>query len=350
MEEMEPMVILISGALIVGGLFGLMAALSGFCLRSAVLEVADRRPPRQILAWLAALATGLVGTQALILTGQVDLSETHFLSAGVAFPAILLGGLMFGVGMMLTRGCGARHLVLATGGNMRSWVVLLVFGLTAYATLRGVLALPRTWLTGATTSHTGQSLPDLLGIDPLFLLAGVLLAIAVSLIVLMRRAGQVTPVIWGVAIGGLIPLGWAVSGIFGFDEFDPVAPGSLTFTAPIANALQYVMTFTGASVSFGIAIVAGTLVGAVLAHAATRRFKPVGFENPGQMGRYLLGAALMGMGGVLAGGCSIGAGLTGVSTLSLGSLLALAAILAGAFATHRLQQKSGTQPQFAPAE
>lgn len=366
MDALEPRELLLIGALTIGATFGLVGRLSGFCLRSAIIEVLDGRSGRQTVAWLTALAVAVTGSQALALTGTVDLSESVFLGSVVAIPAIALGGLMFGFGMVLTRGCGGRHMVLAAGGNLRSWVVLVVLGLSAYATLRGVFAVMRVWLEGLApieTQVSGGILSDILapslGLDASSL-AIALVALAVfgatlGTIAIARRAMRrdvVIGVASGLAVGLLIPAGWYVTGVLGFDEFEPAALHSIMFTAPVGNAIQYLMTFTGSQADFGITVVGGTLAGAFVAAAATGSIKAEGFDTPGHLGRYAFGGLLMGTGGVMALGCTIGAGLSGISTLSVGSVVALASIVAGGAIGHRLKIRlvGGRAPEIVPAE
>ena len=244
--------------------------------------------------------------------------------------------------MILARGCPARQLVLAAGGNLRSLAVLAAVGLSGYAAQRGVLALPRTWV--AESMRVGIEAPDQ-GLVSLIAatsttdasvvraaLAGVVLLVSVFALTRTRvtwHGGMARGLAAGVLVGLLIPVGWYVTGVLAFDEFEPVRLESLTFTAPVGNAIQYLMTYTGARADFGIAAVAGVLAGAFVTALASRRLRAEGFDGPGTMARYLLGGGMMGFGGVLALGCTVGAGLTGLSTLSLGSLLATAAIVAG---------------------
>ncbi|MCA8967612.1 MAG: YeeE/YedE family protein, partial [Planctomycetes bacterium] len=156
-DTLEPRDLLLGGALLVGVVFGLVARLTGFCFRSALLETLARRPGRQVAAWVAALAVAVAGTQALVLAGVVDLAGSIYLATTIAWGGLVVGGLLFGAGMMLTRGCGARHVVLAAGGNLRSWIVLATLGVAAYATLRGILALPRVWLTDTASVAIGAA-------------------------------------------------------------------------------------------------------------------------------------------------------------------------------------------------
>ncbi len=360
MESMEPRDWLLGGALLIGVAFGVLGRLSGFCFRSALIEVVQRRQGRQFTAWVGALLAAILGTQALAAAGAVDLTGSIYLTRSLAWGSLVLGGLLFGAGMMLARGCGARHLVLAAGGNLRSLVVLVALGLSAYATLRGILAPARTWVADAASAAVqapDQGLATLLaatlGVEPGTVLwpLGLALAIAAAFAVVRtaRRTRVLPALVAGLAIGLLVPAGWYVTGVLGFDEFEPARLESLTFTAPVGNAIQYLLTYTGASADFGIAAVAGVLAGAFAAALATGSLHAEAFDGTGPLVRYLLGGAMMGFGGVLALGCTVGAGLSGVSTLSLGSLLATAGIVAGGVLALRLTgRQHGAAPQPAP--
>jgi hypothetical protein len=188
----------------------------------------------------------------------------------------------------------------------------------------------------------------------------IVLAFAIAVFLGVVRAAQVSgrrPVFIGIlsggAIGLLIPAAWYVTSVLGFDEFDPTRPESLTFTAPVGNPLQYLMTYTGAQANFGIAVVGGVLFGAAPTALLSGSTRPEGFETPGQLGRYAVGAAFMGAGGVMAIGCTIGAGLSGVSTLSVASILALISILGGGVLGYRLlgwNAQSHASRKMVPAE
>lgn len=361
MDQFESRFLLLVGALAVGFVYGGVARATGFCLRSAVIEVIDRRPARQAAAWALALPLAILGTQILIYLGILDLGQSIYLAPNVMWPSLVIGGLLFGFGMVITRGCGGRHLVLAAGGNLRSWIVISILGLTAYATNRGILALPRTWIEsagGLNFENSTQAIPSLISGPegaPMaaLVMAGVLLACGgIAAFRLRNQPGVFGGIIAGLIVGVLIPAGWYVSGVLGFDEFEPVRPASLTFTTPLGNGLQYLMTYTGAAADFGVAAVAGTLAGAFAWAISTQSLKAEGFDSPGHLARYALGAAMMGFGGVLALGCTIGAGLSGMSTLSLGSLIALASIVTGGAIGHHIKTRivGGRAPKVAPAE
>jgi uncharacterized membrane protein YedE/YeeE len=322
-------------ALIFGGLlglaFGALAEVTRFCFRRALVgEPAERRPALGI--WLAALAAALIGTQGAVAAGLISFADHRFLAADLPFAAILAGGLLFGAGMVLTRGCASRLTVLSASGNLRAVFVLLVFAVTAHATLKGVLAPLRTAL-GSVTLPLGEAV-SLAALPGGALLWTALLA-ATALLVALRSGARPLHLALAVLLGLLVPAGWVGTGLVLQDEFDPIAVESLSFTAPFADTLFWTIASTSISAGFGTGLVGGTLLGALLSALAGRRFQWQSFESPRQTGRYAAGAVMMGVGGVLAGGCTVGAGLSGVPTLSLAALLALGAIAAGALLADR---------------
>ncbi|MBO6522048.1 MAG: YeeE/YedE family protein [Rhodospirillales bacterium] len=338
MSDIEPRTALLIGALVVGVGFGVIARLSAFCFRSAVLELLARRVGFQVRAWAVAIATAVAATQAMSWFGIVDISESIYLSTSLMWLTLIVGGVLFGIGMILARGCGARHMVLLASGNLRSAVVLSVLGIVAYMTLRGILAIPRTTLEGIGTldlealGYASQSLGALSGGSEIVPLAFAAAFIAIAVAVALRGGleKRVRPVLTGLGVGALIAAGWYVTGVLGFDEFEPVRTESLTFTAPVGNAIQYLMTYTGATADFGIVAVGGVIIGAFAIAVTRGEWVLQGFETPHQLLRYTLGGALMGFGGVMALGCTVGQGLSGLSTLSVGSILAVVSIGIGA--------------------
>lgn len=360
MDFSDPRTLLLLGAVGIGLVFGFTARVSGFCLRSALIEIVDRRAGRQAVTWLVTLAVAVVVTQALAFAGIIDLSDSIYLSTDLTWLALVVGGLVFGFGMVLTRGCGGRHLVLAAGGNLRSWIVLAVLGLTAYMTLRGILALPRTWLEDLAFIGNDTIEISLGGIiagaesdvAPLAIAGTLGLACLVAAWRASRSGVPSSAWVAGIVIGLMIPAGWYVTGVLGFDEFEPVRTESVTFTAPVGNAIQYLLTYTGSQADFGITVVGLTIVGAFIGAAVTGDLKLEGFDTPGHLLRYAGGAAMMGFGGVLALGCTVGAGLSGVSTLSVASMLAMASIIAGGTIGHKIKTGivGGRAPEVVPAE
>ncbi len=331
--------------------FGVLAQVTQFCFRRALVG-ADRHPAAGV--WLTALAAAILGTQAAVAAGWIGFGDHRFMAAEVPVLAIALGGLAFGAGMVLTRGCVSRLTVLAGGGNLRAVLVLVVFAITAHATLKGVLAPLRTGL-GSFAVELGSfaSLAALPG--GAWAWAGVISGAA---LLFALRSGARAPALAAAAvIGLLVPLGWVGTGFILFDEFEPIAMESLSFTSPMSESLFFTVASSAVPAGFGPGLVGGVLLGALAASLLRGQFAWQSFDSPAQTGRYLAGAALMGVGGVLAGGCTLGAGLSGVPTLSVAAILALAAIAAGAISANAVLVRSASgsagsrpTPQAQPAE
>lgn len=328
-------------ALAIGAVFGGLAQITRFCLRRAVVGE-DRKQAAGV--WLAALAVAVLGTQFAVAQGVISFSDHRFMAADLPVLAIVAGGLMFGIGMVLTRGCISRLTVLSGAGNLRAVLVLIVFAITAHATLKGVLAPVRTALGSVTLPLDSAALPG----SPLIWTA----LIAVAALVFALRSGN-TPTTLALAalIGALVPVAWVGTGFVLYDDFDPIAMQSLSFTSPAADSIFYTVASTAVSANFGAGLLGGVVTGALLTALLSGGFQWQSFESPRQTGRYMAGAVLMGLGGVLAGGCTVGAGLAGVPTLSLAAILALVSIIAGGLVAQRILHPAGaTTGALHPAE
>ena len=323
--------------LAIGLIYGVVGLLSGFCMMSSLRGWWADGDDRLARTYALAMGIAIVTTQLLAANGAVDLGKSIYLQPTFSLPLMFTGGVLFGYGMVLANGCGSRALVLLGRGNLRSFVVVIVLAIAAEMTLKGLVAPLRIALMQASqTTATATSLPALLSTGglhgalarllPALVLGGALIAFAFVHAPFRRAPGQVLA---GLIVGLLIAAGWFATGTLGADDFNPVPVASLTFVAPIADGLQYVMLSTGSTVSFGIATVAGVLAGSLMTAVVTRRFKLEGFHSPHHMLRSAGGAALMGVGGVMALGCSVGQGLTGLSTLALPSFIAVAGIFIG---------------------
>lgn len=334
MSEIPLNTLVAAAAFLVGLIFGIAARASDFCTMGALSDWVYLGETRRLRAWVLAMAVALIGSQALHGAGLIDLGRSLYLSGPFAWGGAILGGLAFGYGMTLAGGCGSKTLVRLGGGNLKSLVVVLVTGLFATMTVKGLLAHGRIALDKAAGLPLGDQslpgLPALSGVGGRAALVAVL-AGAALLWCLKDREFRRRPraALGALVIGACIPAGWAITGILGADEFEPTPLASYSFIAPMGDAMLYLMTFTGASLTFGIAGLGGVAAGAFLAARRAGTFALEGFTDAADFKRHLLGAALMGIGGVLAMGCTIGQGLSGLSTLSLTSLLALAAIILG---------------------
>jgi uncharacterized membrane protein YedE/YeeE len=346
--------IVVLAGLAIGLIYGAVGLLSGFCLMSSMRGALAEGDGRLLRSYALAIAVALAASQWLGGNGLADLGKSIYLQPTFSAPVLFLGGLLFGYGMVLSNGCGSRALVLLGRGNLRSFVVVVVLAIAAQMTLKGLIAPARIALVQATqTTVTANSLPALLSTLGLGEAASrALTAAAISAVLVVfafahpafrRSPGQIAA---GIAVGLLIAGGWFVTGYLGADEFNPVPVTSLTFIAPIADTLQYAMLSTGLTLNFGIATVAGVFCGSLVTALVTGRFHWEGYSSPRHMLRSAGGAALMGIGGVMAFGCSIGQGLTGISTLALGSFVAVAGILLGTAAglrgVLRVQPLSGS--------
>lgn len=325
-----------------GGLLGATAQRTQFCTMGAISDVFFIGDWNRFRAWMLAIATAVLGTQFLYLFEIVDLSESIYLSTNLGWAGAIIGGLMFGFGMTLGGGCGNKTLVRLGAGNLKSLVVAMVLGIFAYMTLRGIIGLGRVELEALTIVDLSQFEMETQGIPDFLMMLGLQQELAQYLSVAAVAGGlfffcfksasfraSKTDVAAGLIIGFLIVAAWYVTGSIGFDDFEPTPVTSFSFVAPVAEGLQYLMTFTGAKINFGIAVVGGIIFGSFLSAKLAGEFRVESFVDAADMGRHLSGGALMGVGGVLALGCTIGQGVSGMSTLALGSLIALLSIIAG---------------------
>ena len=320
-EELTPLTASVVLGLVLGCAYGALAQRSALCLRrSLVGQWPDCLPA--LGAWAMALAAAIAGTRLAVATGLVSFEAHRFLASELPVASVLLGGALFGAGMVLAGGCVSRLTVLAGSGNLRALLVLVVFAVTAHATMKGTLAPLREAL-GTATVHGGEAVA--LAALPGGEVWPLVIALAAALFALCTAA-PVSHLAMAVAVGLLVPLGWVGTGFLLLDNFDPLPLQSLGFTGPMADTLFWAVAATSIPAGFGTGLAAGVVVGSLVAALAAGEFRWESLEGPRQTRRYLAGAVMMGVGGVLAGGCTVGAGLSGVSTSSLAALLALAAM------------------------
>ncbi len=322
--------------LMIGLLFGAVGQITGFCLHRGLVQQFQRQPAVKLRSFALALLVAIAGTQWLAALNLIDLTKSIYWTPAFSWVLVPLGGVLFGYGMTLTNGCSARALVLMGQGNLRSVVVLLCLGVSAYATLTGILAPLRNLVSEFTRFTPVAWVDSLTAPNHVFVLA-IIIALAIFSFWKATLLKHPEDLAGGAVIGLLIVAGWYATGVLGFDDFDPVPLESITFVAPVGASIQYLMIATGVSVGFGVVLVGGVLLGSLVAALLTRRFAWQGFESVSQMRRYMLGGILMGVGGALAMGCSVGQGLTGMSTLAPASVLALVGILAGSFLAQKNQ-------------
>ena len=352
MMEWEPVYRVATLGFLIGIVFGAVVQKTNFCTMGGISDWINIGSKDRLRAWFLGIGIAIVITQFMQHRGIVDLGEAIYLTPNFGWLGHIAGGFRFGVGMTLASGCGQRTLVRVGGGNLKSLVVLLLLGLSAYMTMRGLLALIRVQVIEATNFNLGGAGVADQGIDTLVAAAAgienstpitwvVTAIIGGGLIIYALAAASFRRsfdnMLAGVAVGLIIPAGWYVTGVVGFDDFDPVRLESYTFIAPAGESLMYLMTFTGSTIDFGVAAVGGVILGSFLYAVATRKFRLETFNDRADMVRHMLGGVGMGVGGVLALGCTIGQGVTGMSTLALGSLVSLISIIAGSVVTMKIQ-------------
>jgi uncharacterized membrane protein YedE/YeeE len=351
---------LLWGGFAVGALFGAVAQRTQFCTMGALADIVGFGDWSRMRMWVLAIGVAVVGFNAMVGMGWLRAADSLYAGDRVLWLSNLAGGSMFGFGMVLASGCGSKALVRLGGGSLKALTVVAVLGLAAYATLRGIVAVARVGTIDRVgfSLPSGQDLPSLLShllgvpTERLAWVAGVSIGGALVAWALARPEGRrAENVAGGLLIGASVVLAWWLSGVFGHVTEHPLTledsfvassrPGmeSLTFVAPVAYAIDWLILYSDASRQASIAIVSvlGVVVGSTAAAVATRSFRWEGFAGTEDTAKHLVGAVLMGVGGVTALGCTVGQGLSGVSTLSIGSVIALAGILAGAWLGLRYQ-------------
>ncbi len=331
----EPEAAALAG-LLVGAIFGLSAERSRFCLRAAAVEVARGGFGPRLAVWLLAFSTAALWTQALDMAGMIDLGRSRWLASPGTISGAVIGGLVFGVGMVLARGCPGRLLVLGATGNLRAILSGLVFAVFAQMSLRGALSPAREWLSAAWATEGPN--PHLLSAAGLPGWAGIAVAAlfaAAALLVAARNRVGAGALLFGCGVGFAAACGWALTFALSEVAFDPVPVGSLTFSGPSADVLMFVLGAKEA-LDFDVGLVPGVALAAFASAALAGRLRWEGWDGAAPMRRYLLGAALMGFGAMTAGGCTIGAGVTGGSTFALTAWAALTAMWAGGMIADRI--------------
>ena len=349
------------GAFLLAFIFGAVGNKTHFCTMGAVSDWVSMGDLSRMRMWLLAIATALLGSSALHLAGVIDLSKSIYQSPNFTWLSYLVGGFLFGVGMTLGSGCGSKTLIRLGAGNLKSLVVYVFLGIAAYMTLRGLFGAFRVGVLekASVTLPTGQDLPSLLaswtqtGTTSWIVTLALLLAAALLGFIYTSKdfRSSFDYTLGGVVTGLAVVGGWYVSGHLGYVAEDPntlqegfVATNtgrmeSFSFVAPLAFTLEYLMLWTDKSkiITYGIASAAGVIAGSAAYALATRTFRWEGFRDAEDTALHVLGGTLMGFGGITALGCTIGQGISGFSTLALGSIITFIAIVAGSAVTMKVQ-------------
>ncbi|MGE3643973.1 MAG: YeeE/YedE family protein [Beijerinckiaceae bacterium] len=341
--------------LAVGLIFGFAAQRSQFCLRAATIEfwrgkiwrngwAGGALGPRTAV-WLLVFGVALSGTQILLAAGILDSGRIRQLSSAGTMSGAIIGGLMFGAGMILARGCASRLLVLSATGNLRALVSGLILTVTAQAALSGILSparlqLSALWTVPAELRDLHRWLPA--GSGLVLGLATLALAVAMAL----RHRLRIQTILSGATVGAAVVLGWYLTAAIAARAFEPVGVQSVTFTGPSTDTLMVLIARPDIPFSFGIGLVPGVFAGSFVSAVLAGEFEIQTFDSATPLPRYILGAVLMGFGSMLAGGCAVGAGVTGGSLMASTAWAALVAMWISAGVMDAvLERRRGAAPR-----
>ena len=320
-----------------GLLLGLAARRGRFCTLGAIEDAVYAQDFNRIRMWALALAVAILGVFALAHFGAVDLTLSLYASEAWNPLASIVGGLLFGYGMAIAGNCGYGALARLGGGDLRSFVIVLVMGVAAYMAISGPTGALRILLfapepASGDPAHLGYAhgLSALLGLAPIVPATAVALAFGIWAFASPAFRGNPGQVAWGLVVGLVIVSGWWATSWVAANGFDPILVRSHSFTAPVGESVLYLMTSTGGGLGFGVGSVAGILSGALLGSLSKGHFRWEACDDPRELGRQIFGAFLMGTGGVVALGCSVGQGLSAFAMLSYSAPVTLVAIVIGA--------------------
>ena len=348
------------GAFALAFVFGFVAQRSNFCTMGAVSDIVNMGDWTRMRMWITAVAIAILGATGMAYLVIIDLSKSIYQTPNFNWLSYLVGGLCFGFGMTLASGCGSKTLLRIGSGSLKSVVVFLVLGIAAYMTLKGLFGVFRVAVLDPVRITMGgtQDLPSLLaraGLadkKTLQLLLGAVFGGGLLVFALKQREFRAAEnLVPGLIIGLVIAGGWYLSGKVGYlpehpktleEAFLATNSGrmeSLSYVSPIAYTIEWFMFWSDTSkvATFGIASVFGLVLGSFVYSVATRTFRWESFTTGEDLANHVVGGTLMGFGGVTALGCTVGQGLTGISTLALGSFLTLGAIIAGSWSAFKYQ-------------
>ena len=356
----------LAGGFLLAFVFGFLANKTNFCTMGAISDVVNMAHWGRMRMWLLAIAVAIVGSSLLQYFGQVDLTKSVYYRPTLPWLSLLLGGALFGIGMTIAAGCANKNLVRLGGGSLRSLVVLVFLAISAYMTLKGLFGqwrvsyLDPVALDLSSLGLDSQGLPHAVskwtGLSEQTGLLATMAVLALALLAFVfkdkRFRSNTLQVSGAIALGLVIVAGWYLTGHIGHGESPETLEivyfatnsrtiESLSFVAPLAFNLELLMLWTDKSLraSFGIASVLGVVLGSFVSAVSSRQFHWEGFASLQDLRTQLTGAVLMGFGGVTATGCTIGQGMSGLSTLAIGSFIAVAGIVIGAVVTMKWQQR-----------
>ena len=341
-EALESYQIVNIFAFLIGLAYGIVAQKTQFCFSGAIKDFVLTKSTRRAASVLAAVITAIISSQVLAHMYEIDLAKSVYLQSDINYFSILLGGGLFGSGMMLADGCSSRHLVKFSQGDLYSLVTIIFIAVFGYMSAKGILAIglepiiKNEWLLRVSAWFSNQALS-------VYLIIGLLLA---ALWKVVPRFKNLVSCMDGVVVGSLIGGAWYVTGVLGFDDFEPLPLEALSFVFPSGKTLEYLMFFSGSTLSFSVSVVFGIVLGAFFMSFFNKkyRFGCVISQKNNKLRNGIIGGMLMGIGGIMAMGCTIGQGLSGISTLAFASFLAISSIMVSAYFTAKYMEKRDALP------
>lgn len=329
-------------ALIIGLVYGLVAQKTQFCISGSIKDFVLDKSTRRLASVLVAMVSAIILSQLVSYLYEIDFSRSIYLQDTVNYFTIILGGVLFGIGMMKADGCSSRHLVKFAQGDLYSLVTLITIAIFAFITAKGLFS----YVFGEL-----QSSEVLLSVSSYLPNQSVSISIMILFLLIMiykavPRVKDLLALSDGVIIGFLVAFSWYVTGVIGLNEFNPISLEGLSFVYPSGKTLEYLMFFSGTTLSFGISVILGIIVGSFIMSFFNKkyRFGCATPQNESKLKNSIVGGALMGVGGILALGCTIGQGLTGISTLAVSSIIAISSIMISAYLTALSMSKNASLP------
>lgn len=327
----EPFLAALIGAC--GGLFlGLAARLGRFCTLGAIEDALYGGSTLRMRMWVIAIGAAIIASFSAIGLGYVEAEKSAYLSQAFSPMASIIGGLMFGYGMALAGNCGFGAIARLGGGDLRSFVIVLVMGVSTYIALSGPLAELRIWafpqMTAAQPAGIAHALGALSGLPIPFI--GIAIGLTILGFGLWAKDMRPAPAIWGCVVGLAVASAWVGTSWLNTTGFDGLPVVSHTFSAPIGDTMLFAMLSSGLTISFGVGSVVGVWVGAFVGSLIKGHFRWEACDDPRELRRQILGAGIMGIGAVIAMGCTIGQGVSAFSLLSYSAPITMVSIFAGA--------------------
>ncbi len=342
LDDLEPNQIVNICAVFIGLVYGIIAQKTQFCFSGSIKDFVLRKSTRRSASILTAMISAILFSQLLSYAYTIDYSMTIYLQPNINYFTIVVGGVLFGIGMMRADGCSSRHLVKFSQGDLHSLVTLLCVAVFAYMTAKGLFSQS---IALVQTNGTLLDLSSLIPNRPV----SMLLIIFLLVLALWKVVPDVKNLLRcsdGLVVGLLIGLSWFVTGVLGFDAFETMPLESLSFVYPSGKTLEYLMFFSGSTLSFSISVVFGIIAGGFVMSLFNKKYKfsCAAPQNSDKLKNSMIGGSLMGIGGILAMGCTIGQGLSGISTLALSSFVAIVSISVSAYMTALYMAKKEALP------